>query len=96
MIKASEAQANVINYKVMQYNKVKEVADEILETMSKSIEYHSRNGFNSADFMPYGKSQFPCEQALQTASEIFEKVFMSNGYEIVKNDWQNNILKIKW
>ena len=96
MIKASEAKANVINYELSQYNKVKVTADGILEAMSKSIEFHSKHGFNSAEFMPYGRSRFSDEKALKIASEIFEKVFNDNGFEIVKNDWSNNILKVTW
>lgn len=96
MITASEAKANKINFEIEQYNKIKMIADEILETIGKSIEFHSKNGFDSAEFVPYDKSRFVSYQALQTASEIFEKVLKENGFEIVKNDWTNNILKVTW
>ena len=96
MIKASEAKANVINYEIALYNKVKVITDELLETMSKSIEFHSKNGLDSADFMPYGRSQFSTDKTMQIASKIFEKAFKDNGFKIIRNDWANNTLKISW
>lgn len=96
MIKASEAKANKIHFEIEQYNKVKQIADEILETIGKGIEFHSKNGFDSAEFVPYDRSRFVSYQSLQTASEIFETVLKENGFEIVRNDWTNNILKVAW
>lgn len=96
MIKASEAKANKIHFEIEQYNKVKQVADEILETISNGIEFHSKNGFDSAEFVPYDRSRFVSDQSLQTASEIFETVLKENGFKIVRNDWTNNILKVAW
>ena len=96
MIKASEARANVINHETELYNNVKTIADEILDAMSKSIEFHSQNGFESAEFMPYRDSRFSSEYMQRVASEIFEQVFTENGYKVVRNDWVNNTLKVTW
>lgn len=96
MITASEAKANKIHFEIEQYNKVKQIADEILETISQGIEFHSNNGFDSAEFVPYDRSRFASYQSLQTASEIFEQVLKDNGFKIIKNDWTNNILKVQW
>jgi hypothetical protein len=96
MIKASEARTNTNNFEIEQYNKIKQVADEVLETIGKSIEFHSKNGFEVAEFVPYDRSRFTSYHSLQVASEIFERVLKDNGYEIVKNDWTNNVLKVKW
>lgn len=96
MINATEARTNVINFEMEQYNNAKAIADEILDTMSQSIEFHSKNGLDTLEFAPYDRSRFTSYSWLQTASDIFEKVLKENGYEIIKNDWINNSLKIKW
>lgn len=96
MITANEARANVMQYNLTVYEQVKIVADELLETMSKSIAFHSKSGFDYADFVPYGRSQFTSEKAMQIASTIFERAFKDNGFKVIENDWARNVLKIKW
>lgn len=96
MINASEARANVAAYEQAIFNNVAIIADELLDTMSNTIEFHSQNGFKSADFMPYHDSRFSSEYSRRIASEIFEKEFIDNGYTVVRNDWVNNCLKIVW
>jgi len=96
MISATEARANVIFHEHEIFNNVAIIADELLDTMSNSIEFHSQNGYESAEFMPYRDSRFSTDYMMKTASEIFEKVFKENGYTVVVNDWQNNRLKIAW
>lgn len=96
MINASEARANVTRHETELYNNIKAIVDEILETMSRSIEFHSQNGIEYADFMPYRDSRFSSEYSCRIASEIFEKEFIDNGYTVVRNDWVNNCLKVTW
>ena len=96
MIKATEARTNVINHEVEKYNQIKKIVDELLEAMSKSIEFHSKNGYESVDFMPYGNSRFPSDAAKITASGMFETILKDNGYEIIQHDWSQNILKVRW
>lgn len=96
MITAKEAKMNVINYEITLYDKIKIIVDDTLKAMSKSIEFHSQNGFDSLEFVPYNKSQFSSEKAMQIASNIFEKTLKDNGFKIIRNDWKNNLLKITW
>ena len=96
MISANEARANVAAHEQAILNNVAIIADELLDTMSNSIQFHSQNGFESAEFMPYRDSRFTSEYMQRIASEIFEKEFIDNGYTVVRNDWVNNYLKITW
>ena len=96
MFTAEEAKANVINYQAAFYAKVNETVTEILETMSKSIEFHSRCGLTSAEFIPYTNSRFPCDKAKEIAQDQFEKAFKSTGYNIIINDIEKNVLKVSW
>ena len=96
MISANEARANVAAHEQAIFNNVAIIADELLDTMSNSIEFHSQNGFESAEFMPYRDSRFSTDYMMKTASEIFERVFTENGYDVLINDWKNNRLKIAW
>jgi len=96
MIKASEARDNIKKFEIEQYNKIKTMVEEALEVISTEIEFHSKNGLNTAEFVPYDASRFPSYRSVQIASEIFERILKDNGYEIITNDRANNILKIKW
>jgi hypothetical protein len=96
MIRAAEARANVNNYENEQYNKVKVVVYQILEGISKGVEFHSKTGLTEAEFVPFDRSQFNGYRELQLAQEIFESVLVNHGYKIIRNDWINNILKFSW
>lgn len=96
MISAAAAAQNVLNYEIERYHKVEELCNAALEEMEASIEYHSRNGFSTLDFTPYQKSRFTNNYAMQTAHDIFEKVFKENGYTVEHNDISLNSLKITW
>ena len=43
MISATEARANVVYHETEVYNNVFTIANELLDAMSKSIEFHSQN-----------------------------------------------------
>lgn len=96
MIKASEAKKNVVEYHEKVFLATENKVNEIIETMSESIEFHSKNGTTETVFTPYGNSFFDSTETKQIASMMFQAIFESNDYEIVTNDWQNNILKIRW
>lgn len=96
MIKATEAQANVINYETAIREDIKRKVDEMAEIMSKSIKYHSQNGFTSATFMPYEKSRFTNIKALEYAQELFQKIFEDAGYQVLENNYGKNNITIKW
>ena len=96
MITANEARQNVIRHEVEEYQKVAEKVTEIIDTMSKSIEFHSKNGFDHLDFCPYNKSRFSSCHELEIASKIFEQMFKDNGYKVTRNSWSDNIFTIQW
>lgn len=96
MINAATAAQNVLNYKAERYHKIEALCNVALEEMEASIEYHSQHGISTLDFTPYQKSRFTGDYAMQTAHDIFEKVFKENGYTIEHNDISRNSLKIKW
>lgn len=96
MINAQEAKQNRANYEIGIHIAVSENVNELINTMSASIEFHSKNGFDSLEFCPYDKSRFPSHQALKIAETIFAEILTSNGYEIIHNDAFNNSLKIRW
>ena len=96
MINATTAAQNVINYEIERYHKIEELCNAALEEMGASIEYHSQRGIETLDFTPYQKSRFISDYAMQTAHDIFEKVFKENGYTVEHNDISRNSLKIKW
>ena len=96
MISAEKARQNTINYEIKVYQQTETKVLEIAETMSKSIEYHSRNGFDTLDFMPYEKTRFTSDQTMNIAQDILRKLFESNGFEILENDIAKNIFRIRW
>lgn len=96
MIRASEAKANVTAYESHRFHAVEMKVNELLETMSKSIEYHSKNGITKLEFMPYENSRFPSYDEKEIASRIFLSIFQNNGYSVARNSWSDNILEIRW
>ena len=96
MITAREAKINVINHESVLYNKYRSVAEELLEEMNISIEFHSKNGFETIEFEPYDTFRFHTDHAKKIASDVFEKTLKENGFTIEKNNWSTNILKISW
>lgn len=96
MIKATEAKKNVNEYQEKLFLETEKKVNEFTELMSESIEFHSKNGFNEITFIPYEISRFPSRTMMEMASSIFQAILMTNGYEIVTNDWQKNILKVRW
>lgn len=96
MISAETAKANVINYQAAFFAEVTATVTEILDSMSKSIEFHSKSGLSSAVFMPYTSSRFSSDRAKEIAHEQFKKAFETAGYEIITNDVGRNELSIKW
>ena len=71
MIRATEAQANVINYESVILTDIQNKVDELADVMSRSIEFHSKNGYTSANFCPYEKSRFTDIKALEYAQDLF-------------------------
>ena len=96
MIKATEAQANVINYEAAIRTDILTKVNELIDVMSRSIEFHSKNGYTSANFCPYEKSRFTNVKALEYAQELFQKIFEEAGYTIVENNYGKNSLIVKW
>lgn len=96
MINANEAKANVINYVAAQNAILEEKISSLLDTMSKSIDYHSKHGFSSLQFCPYEKSRFTSEQSLKYAQARFKEIFEKEGYTIIKNNYEENMLHIAW
>ncbi len=96
MISAETARQNINKYETAIYQQTETKALEIIETMSKSIEYHSRNGFDCLDFMPYEKTRFTSNHTMNIAHDIFQKIFETNGFEILCNDITKNILRVRW
>lgn len=96
MIKANEAKKNVNEYQEKVFLETQEKVNEFVELMSESIEFHSKNGFDEITFTPYDFSRFSSVDMMEMASSIFQAILMTNGYEIVTNNWQKNILKVRW
>ena len=69
MITAREAQTNVINYENTIKADVQNKVNELIEIMSKSIAYHSKNGFDTLSFCPYEKSRFSSVKTLEYAQD---------------------------
>ena len=96
MIKATEAQANVLNYEFAIRVEVRDKVNELINVMSKSIEFHSKNGLTGTQFCPYDKSRFSTIKALEYAQELFQTIFEDAGYIVIENSYEKNSLKIKW
>ena len=96
MIKATEAQANVLNYELAIRVEVRDKVNELINVMSKSIEFHSKNGLTGVQFCPYDKSRFTTIKALEYAQELFQTIFEDAGYIVVENRYDKNSLNIKW
>ena len=96
MINAETAAKNVMDYNVKFYSAVEATTNEVLESMSKAIEFCSKGGLKSATFMPYTNSRYSNDRAKQIAKTIFEKVFKENGYTISENEISYNVLTIEW
>lgn len=96
MISAETARHNVNQYEIEIYQQTETKVLELIDTMSKSIEYHSRNGFDCLNFAPYEKTRFTSDHVMNIAHEIFRKIFEANGYKIICNDVAKNILKVQW
>ena len=96
MISAEQARANVINHEIHIYRETEEKVNELIDAMSKSIEFHSENGIDSIEFTPYDHSRFSSSHTLQLASEMLARQFKDNGYTIVNNSWEHNSFIIQW
>jgi len=96
MIKATEAQANVINYEAAILEDIQNKVNELADIMSKSIEFHSKNGFHEVHFTPFDKSRFSNVNALETAERLFQKLFEEAGYTVLENHYGKNSLVIRW
>jgi len=96
MITAQEAKKNVELYEVALYQKTLDGAMTQLDTMSTIIEFHSKNGKRQIVFTPYDKSRFPSSEMLDMARNIFDSILKQNGYTVVENDYQKNLLKVQW
>ena len=96
MITANEARNNIIRHEMEEYQSVAAKVTELIDTMSKSIEFHSKSGIDHLDFMPFDKSRFPSCRELEIASQIFGQMFKDNGYKVTRNSWSDNIFTIWW
>ena len=96
MISASEARANVQNYKDFLYAETKKIVTEILDDMDMCIQFHSENGLEEVTFHPYTTSHFPSQEEMEIAERIFSATFINFGYTIIKNSFADNILIITW
>lgn len=97
MINAIEARENVNQYRQKVYFEVAKLVRETLEEIGKSIELHSQGGHIEAEFSPYDKSRYHYNRDyLESAQLEFERILNQNGYQIEKNSWEKNILKIRW
>ena len=96
MISANEARSNVTEYEIYLYGLAEKKVNEIIPIISESIEFHSKNGFTEIEFTPYGISRFSSYRMMEIASTIFNQILKENGYKILVNDWEHNILKIRW
>ena len=96
MINATVAAQNVINFKVEHHRYIKTIVDELLNEISMSIEFHSKQGFTHLMFVPYTNARFPSHDDKVTASELFEKALIENGFTVTRNDISQNILAIDW
>lgn len=96
MISAQQAKANTDKFIDEEKQKIYIQVDKLLDTISASIEYHSKNGFFSLDFMPYDKSLFPTEISRAIAQKTFNDRLRLAGYQIVINNPDSNVLRIQW
>lgn len=96
MISAKTAKENVLTREAATLSAIQNIVDEILESMSKSIEYYSNCGLSRIEFAPYNNSRFSNDYAKEQAYKMFEKTFKDNGYIILLNDIRQNCLKIQW
>jgi len=96
MINATEARANAINYEAAILADIEAKVNELTEMMSKSIEFHSKNGYTQATFCPYEKSRFTTVKALEYAQQLFTKTFEDAGFTVLENHYGKNTLKIEW
>ena len=96
MISAKDAHNNQMNYFEELREQVESRVLTLVEEMSASIEFHSRNGFDHLEFMPYSVSLFPSLRETRLAADILARIFSENGYDILVNDYNNNSLKIHW
>lgn len=96
MITAKAAKENVQAYEDAIDQDIKNKVNELLDIMSKSIEFHSKNGFTSLIFTPYDKSRFQTVHALERAQELFTQILTDNGYTVLENHYGKNSLKIEW
>ena len=96
MINATEARTNVINYEAAILAELDATIAELVDMMSKSIEFHSKNGYTSAAFCPFGQSRFTNVQALEYAQNKLEKIFEEAGYNVIENHYGKNTFKVEW
>ena len=97
MINAIEARKNVNQCQQKVHYEVTKLVLASLEEIGKSIEFHSHSGRIEAEFAPYDKSRYHYNRNyLDCAKNEFERILIQNGYQIEKNSWEKNILKIRW
>ena len=95
MITASEARLNVANFKLNEYNRIHELVDKFIPELEKCIKFQSECGYSEITVFPYDNSRFlPLDRPL--ASEMINRLLTNHGYEVVVNDYKQNVLKFKW
>lgn len=96
MINAREARQNVINKEMNDYRTAETRVIEFLDEMSDNIQFYSQNGITEIAFAPYIDSRFPDANLKELAKKIFDRILKQNGYTIMANSIEINILKVQW
>lgn len=96
MITAIEARINVTNYETIILANVEKTVSEIIDIISRSIEFHSKNGYTHLIFTPYEKSRFSTVKELEYAQKLFRKILEEAGYTVLENNYGRNILNVSW
>lgn len=95
MITASEARLNVADFKLDEYNRIHALVEKLIPELDNSIKYQSKHGFSELTVFPYDNSRFlPLDRPL--ASEMINRLLTNHGYDVITNDYKQNVLKFKW
>lgn len=96
MFTAAEAKKNVYEYNYKISMEIEKACTEIIDSISVSVEFHSKCGITELAFAPYTKSRFPSSFHMDGASRFLSSTLKQNGYKILMNEPPKNILKIGW
>ena len=96
MITAAAARFNVTQYEKEKEKVVTEIVNKLIDELSAQIQFLSKRGVETLTIRPYAISHIPSDGYKEPTAVRLGKILEENGYKIIRNDWKENFLELKW